>query len=434
MKRERGITLIALVITIIILIILSAITISALLGEDGLITKAKQGADKYGKAQNEEEEFFKGFDIDNLQTISTNPSNPDNPDNPNNPDNPDEPDEPQEEFKVIGEVQTTSTGGSNASVRVKIYGTSINQNILYYTANNNQDKDFGFFTLSYGKTSLQWRIEENSGCELYYYTSSETIDDKHEIGTENLEWGYGSPILYYIVAKDIFYNITYNLDGGTGETAGYYSENTPTFSLPIPRKTGCYFKGWTGNNGDVPQISVSIANGSTGNKSYTANWESFESMPAIRYYKIVITKLRGVPSSGAIQLEEWNLYDTNQNRYSYPSETTITTTLPGGSSQGIEKLIDNDINTKYCSTSWGSSQTGECTIIIDLGVGNEIKISDYPYYSYCTAYDIDNRDPISWIIYCSEDGENYYQIDSKSDLTTIPTTRKTETEKWTYGT
>ena len=42
MKRNKGITLIALVITIIILIILAAITINAVFGENGLILRAQE--------------------------------------------------------------------------------------------------------------------------------------------------------------------------------------------------------------------------------------------------------------------------------------------------------------------------------------------------------------------------------------------------------
>lgn len=40
-RRERGITLIALIVTIIILIILAGISINILLSENGLIEKAK---------------------------------------------------------------------------------------------------------------------------------------------------------------------------------------------------------------------------------------------------------------------------------------------------------------------------------------------------------------------------------------------------------
>lgn len=50
MRSNKGITLVALVITIIILIILAGITISMVLGEDGLIGKAKKGANEYKNA------------------------------------------------------------------------------------------------------------------------------------------------------------------------------------------------------------------------------------------------------------------------------------------------------------------------------------------------------------------------------------------------
>ena len=55
LKSKKGITLIALVITIIVLIILAGISISIMMGEDGLITKAKQGAQNYQNAAIEEQ-------------------------------------------------------------------------------------------------------------------------------------------------------------------------------------------------------------------------------------------------------------------------------------------------------------------------------------------------------------------------------------------
>ena len=55
LKSKKGITLIALVITIIVLIILAGISISLLMGEDGIITKAKQGALNYQNAAIEEQ-------------------------------------------------------------------------------------------------------------------------------------------------------------------------------------------------------------------------------------------------------------------------------------------------------------------------------------------------------------------------------------------
>lgn len=69
------------------------------------------------------------------------------------------------------------------------------------------------------------------------------------------------------------YTISYNLGGGTvsGNPTSYNVESS-TITLKNPAKTGFTFKGWTGSNGSSVQTSVSIASGSTGNKSYTANW------------------------------------------------------------------------------------------------------------------------------------------------------------------
>lgn len=55
LKKENGITLVSLVVTIILLLILAGITISALSGENGLLEKAKQSGEKYAKAQAEED-------------------------------------------------------------------------------------------------------------------------------------------------------------------------------------------------------------------------------------------------------------------------------------------------------------------------------------------------------------------------------------------
>ena len=54
-KKEniKGITLIALVVTIIVLLILAGITISTLFGENGIITKAQLAKMKYEEAEKE---------------------------------------------------------------------------------------------------------------------------------------------------------------------------------------------------------------------------------------------------------------------------------------------------------------------------------------------------------------------------------------------
>ena len=51
-----------------------------------------------------------------------------------------------------------------------------------------------------------------------------------------------------------------------------YNITTNAITLNNPTRTGYVFLGWTGSNGTTPQMTVTIAQGSTGNKSYTANW------------------------------------------------------------------------------------------------------------------------------------------------------------------
>lgn len=54
MKENRGITLIALVITIIVLLILAAITIASLTGENGILNKSKQSVDVHKRSEYKE--------------------------------------------------------------------------------------------------------------------------------------------------------------------------------------------------------------------------------------------------------------------------------------------------------------------------------------------------------------------------------------------
>ena len=70
------------------------------------------------------------------------------------------------------------------------------------------------------------------------------------------------------------YTITYNLNDGSVATANTtsYTWETASFTLNNPTKLGYWFNGWTGSNGNTPNTTVTIANHSHGNKSYTANW------------------------------------------------------------------------------------------------------------------------------------------------------------------
>ena len=55
-EREKGITLIALVVTIVVLLILAGVSINALFGNSGIIEKAKEAQDKMDKAVENDQE------------------------------------------------------------------------------------------------------------------------------------------------------------------------------------------------------------------------------------------------------------------------------------------------------------------------------------------------------------------------------------------
>ncbi len=56
--QEKGITLIALVVTIIILLILAGVTLNIALSDNGLFSKTKEAAEKYKQTQREEEDMI----------------------------------------------------------------------------------------------------------------------------------------------------------------------------------------------------------------------------------------------------------------------------------------------------------------------------------------------------------------------------------------
>ena len=61
-KQEKGITLIALVVTIIVLLILAGISISMLTGQNGILNRAAEAKEKTGVAQEDESQKLKGYE------------------------------------------------------------------------------------------------------------------------------------------------------------------------------------------------------------------------------------------------------------------------------------------------------------------------------------------------------------------------------------
>jgi len=75
----------------------------------------------------------------------------------------------------------------------------------------------------------------------------------------------------------ITYDISYTLNGGEATNPATYTIESETITLTNPTREGYTFKGWsgTGLEGDT-NLNVTIAAGSVGDHTYTANWTANE--------------------------------------------------------------------------------------------------------------------------------------------------------------
>ena len=103
--REKGITLIALVITVILMLILAGVAISALTGDGGLFDKTRGAAEAFENASQKEAKQIEDLmnEIDGY--IAGIPEKPDKPTDP-------EPEEPTDPDKLTPEELLTRTNGS----------------------------------------------------------------------------------------------------------------------------------------------------------------------------------------------------------------------------------------------------------------------------------------------------------------------------------
>ena len=149
------------------------------------------------------------------------------------------------------------------------------------------------------------------------------------------------------------YTITMDLDGGSGQEKVVYTITDEDFELPTPTRNGYEFVGWTGERITMPQTSVKIPKGSTGNKAYTANWK------VIQYTIITLLEGGNAGSSGAYVYtveETFTLPTPTRTGYTFFGWTGegITTpqpnvTIPKGST-GDKTYIENWVETGYTIT------------------------------------------------------------------------------------
>ncbi len=112
-------------------------------------------------------------------------------------------------------------------------------------------------------------VPQKTGCKFegWYYNSVEYTDGIWKV-TQNIT----------LTAKwsELPYTVTYNLNGGQNNSNNKtsYTVSTASFTLLAPTRAGYTFTGWTYAGQTSPIKNVTVTKGSTGNKTYTANWQA----------------------------------------------------------------------------------------------------------------------------------------------------------------
>ena len=140
---------------------------------------------------------------------------------------------------------------------------------------------------------------------------------------------------FTLIGDSVIYSISYDMDGGIAANPTSYSSDSPTFTLQNPTKTGYSFIGWTGSNGNTPELSVTITSGTVGNKHYEANWRA-------NTYSVQFSANGG---TGAMAIQDFT--------YDVPDNLTTNTFTKAG----------------YSFNGWNTQANGSGTSFVD---GHEV--------------------------------------------------------------
>lgn len=171
----------------------------------------------------------------------------------------------------------------------------------FYTANPQNNPDAGVVIADGTKVS---QLSLGQGVSILSGSTCSFLNEVFHYGTVTL--GYNDPeavVTYsldgtplpgnsFTISKDnaafddgtatitagYSFTISYNLDGGTVATPNptTYTSASSDITLNNPTRAGWTFTGWTGTGLNGAQMTVTIAQGSTGHRHYTATWTADE--------------------------------------------------------------------------------------------------------------------------------------------------------------
>ena len=144
------------------------------------------------------------------------------------------------------------------------------------------------------------------------------------------------------LTADKLYTVTMDTAGGDPIRPIQYTVESEAFQLPTPVRTGYIFLGWTGEGITEPQKTIEIPQGSTGDRTYTANWQVIE--------YTIITLLEG-GNAGSSQV------------YFYTVEQTVTLPTPTRTGYTFLGWTGEGITTPQPNVTIPKGSTGDKTYI-----------------------------------------------------------------------
>ena len=164
--------------------------------------------------------------------------------------------------------------GTNAQYNLYAIWTP-NNNTLHFESNGGSGKMSDITIATDAKKTLSANAFTKTGYDFVGWATSangtKAYNDK-----SNYLMGSDSDYTLYALWTPTKYKITYNLNGGSVSSANKteYTIESEAFTLTNPTRPGYTFNGWTGSNLSDKTYTVSISTGSTGNLSFTANYDA----------------------------------------------------------------------------------------------------------------------------------------------------------------
>ena len=229
-------------------------------------------------------------------------------------------------------------------------------------------------TIGYGTKVEQPNIVNKDGYEFdgWYLDDTEYDFDSDVTSDIEIEARYNL----------IPYTITYILNGGTAENVEEYNVETDSFDLVNPTKQGFNFSGWTGSNGDALQTRVTIEKGSTGDKTYVANFSARDDTP----YK-VIHKYKNL--DGTFDTEEEELTGVTettvrpQTRYRYGfTEPELSDLFIKATGDSKLEYVYERVNYNLTYNNLNYIETDYTNESYPYGTSITVKIKDKPGYNF----------------------------------------------------